>query len=784
MSQTVTVKTKNQDNFIQYVSNLVRGFWPFFLLSLFISLLISFFYLRYATYFYESSAKIEILDKAQDSEMALPTSMTIFNRSMINLENEIGVLSSFRLNSKVVSDLNSNVKFFTVGSVKTSENYKDEWLEDYDLKLKVNADTVLETKSYRFFNDNNILNIEEYTEIDGFTKNYLFPDFSTFNKKHDLPFDISVNSKDFNQQKIIKLVSFNETVEFFQNSIKMIKSGENSDQLDISLNYPNVKIADEYLNKLIYEFDLDGIRDRQLEYKRTIEFVDNRSVILKSELDLIESKKQQFLANNSLSDLSTDALISIEQKSNYDSEIFKSKSQRDLVFILKESLLENKLSLLPVNIGIENSNLNSMIAEYNLLLRQRNRFKLNAGPKNSFFLNLENQLNDYHKNILLSIDNFTESLNLNIKNLQDKEKEFEEDYNKIPENAKILRSIERELEVKEALFLLLLQKKEEASINFAVVKPTIKLIDSARSLLEPNNPNKTVIYFIAIILGLLIPFTIIYIVMSVDNKINSKDELSDLIPNIPIIGEIPFIKDKNITNNIIDTRSRGILNESFRMINSNLGYVSKSDSKVFLITSTVKGEGKTIISVNLASILTESNKKVLLIGADLRNPQIHKFINESKTKLGLSDYLYRDDLLWRKLLIKHKNIDILLSGTIPPNPTELLSSSRIKDLIKEAEKTYDYIIIDSAPSLLVSDTFELSSIVDNTIYVVRFDYTERDLMIYLKETVKLKKLPNISVVFNSVGLKSKYGYSYNYNYNYSYSYNYGYGYGYEEKKSN
>ena len=280
MSQIVTVKTKNQDNFIQYVSNLVRGFWPFFVLSLFIALLISFFYLRYATYFYESSAKIEILDKAQDSEMALPTSMTIFNRSMINLENEIGVLSSYRLNSKVVSDLNSNVKFFTVGSVKTSENYKDEWLEDYDLKLKVKADTVSETKSYRFFNDNNKLNIEEYTEIDGFTKNYLFPDFSTFNKKHDLPFDISVNSKDFNQQKIIKLVSFNETVEFFQNSIKMMKSGENSDQLDISLNYPNVKIADEYLNKLIYEFDLDGIRDRQLEYKRTIEFVDNRWLIL------------------------------------------------------------------------------------------------------------------------------------------------------------------------------------------------------------------------------------------------------------------------------------------------------------------------------------------------------------------------------------------------------------------------------------------------------------------------------------------------------------------------
>tara|TARA_X000000368_G_scaffold405805_1_gene383361 strand:- start:1728 stop:4109 length:2382 start_codon:yes stop_codon:yes gene_type:complete len=776
------------DEFYRYLS-----FWPYFIIAMILSLGASFLYLRYSTFLYESSAKIEIIDKANDSDMALPTSMTIFNRSMINLDNEIGVLSSHTLNEKVVSSLNHNIEFYTSGNLKSTQNHKDDWFLDYDFSLKDDVDISKIKKSFEIFFEQNFMFIDVFNSSGDLKDSYKFSNYTTINTSHDLPFELTLNNNniDIDSKKIIKFFPVESVIKKALLNTTIIPAGSSSDQLIIKFRHSNSKIANDFINTLIYEFDNDGINDRQLEHKRTIDFTKTRSDFLTVELNKIELKRQLFKETNSLTDIKSDATLQVNQKYIYGSELFESKSQKDLLTMFQSLIEFNKYELLPINIGIENSSINMSIAEYNNLISERNKF-LNAGAglNNSFIVNLTNQIDKVHYNITNSVLNYEKSLDVTIENLKAKEDEFTSAYKNIPENEKILRSIERELEIKESLFLLLLQKREEAAINFAVVKPSIKIIDSARiSTSKSVFPNTKNTYLLGLILGFLVPFSFLFLRFYFDNKIHTKQNLKSFLPELPIIGEIPFIDDNSILSASIN-ESRSPIAESVRMILANLKFTNIDNenlNKTFLVTSSVKGEGKTLCSVNLASLLAGKGKSVLLVGADLRNPQIHKLFNLNKNDfLGLSDYLYKKNDSYEDYIIQKNNIDIMLSGSIPPNPTQQLASDKFKKFINKMKSIYDYIVIDSAPCLLVSDTFEISNYIDSTIYMVRANFTEYKLMEFITDCHVQKKLPNINIVLNSVGQSNsygyKYGYQYGYQYGYKYSYNYGYGYGYSADK--
>ena len=766
------------------------SFWPFFLISILFFLVLSFIYLRYVDYDYLSTAKIEIIDKSQDSEMALPTAMTIFNRSMINLENELGVLNSFSLHRKVVESLKSNIKFYSVGRIKTTENHPDEWFEDYEFSLKIKHDTIRTFSSYEIYVRNDKLIIDHYDTHDELINSYDYDKYSTIGSDNGLPFDLDILSyNDLDIKRIVRFYPINDVIEDCRKTIKSTESGVESDQIDLSYKHPNPKIANDYLNSLIFTFDKDGVNDRQLEYKRTIEFVDSRSSFLNEELKLIELSKQEFKQKNNLSDIELNANVTFNQQVNYNSEIFKAKSQRDLVSLLKETLKKNEFKLMPVDIGIENNNINELINEFNQIIKERDKFLISAGKNNLFVKNLEKQINNYSENIASSIDGYLKNLDVLIENLKIKEKEFTSIYNDIPENEKILRSIERELKIKESLFLLLLQKREEAAINLAVVKPSIKIIDSARNTLNPVFPNKLVTLLISILIALILPFLIISIRFYFDTKIHTREQLTKKTNDIPIIAEIPHISNKSDLNTVSSASSRSPLAESIRMLTANLNFNinDKNTNQTILVTSSIKGEGKTLVSINAAAILSTRGNKVLLIGADLRNPQLHKYLKIDKKTKGISDYIYSNDLNFEDLIIKKDNFEILLSGTIPPNPTELLTSDRFGSFMSQIKSKYDYVIIDSAPCLLVSDTFEISKFTDKTVYVVRSNYSDVSICNYINEIYSENKLSNIYLVLNSVGNSTsygyKYGYQYGYQYGYKYGYNYGYGYGYSEDRS-
>ena len=318
-----------------------------------------------------------------------------------------------------------------------------------------------------------------------------------------------------------------------------------------------------------------------------------------------------------------------------------------------------------------------------------------------------------------------------------------------------------------------MQKREETAISLAITAPSAKVIDDAYSSRSPIFPKKQIIYLAAFILGLIIPFLIIYVKNLLDNKIHNRADVEKETKLIPILGEVPKIDTKE--SETVGTNDRSILAEAFRILRTNLSYFVKSikgeEKNIIFVTSTVKGEGKTFVAFNLALTLSTSDKKVLLIGSDIRNPQLHRYIDRPEQSKGLSEYLYDEKVTIESVTdsykINKKDISIILSGRIPPNPAELLMRDRFKNLLEEVKDKYDYVVVDTAPTMLVTDTLLISQHADFTVYVTRAEYTDKRLLKFPVELYHEKKLRNMAFVVNNVSV-SNYGYGNKYGYGYTY----------------
>lgn len=766
-------------------------YWPYFLISLVLIFSLIYTYLRYQDLIYESSAKIQILDDSMDQDMALPTAMTIFNRSNVNLENDIYKLKSLNLIEKSVSKVNYNVEFHTSGIIKSFQNHRSDWLNSAKYNIDFLTNSMFLEKSEFIFNfEKNSFSVKVIKD-DIVIDEYNFR-LSTSEKKNNLPFIFEIFDESYeliaDSEFYILVKSFDRTVNNLSKTLNIAKLGLDSELLIISMRHQNPTVSRELIDTLIDEFDRDGVNDRQLVYQRTIDFVDSRFELLESELNEIEFNKENFKVQNELSYIESDATISSQQKTIYSEELFNYDSQLELLNILYDEINNNENEFIPINIGIENSEINILILKYNELMSTKLKLNYSAGANNVILKNVNKELSTVKLNINASINTYENTIKSKIKVLTSRKNSYDYDFSNLPKNERLLRKIEREQNIKESLFLLLLQKREEASINYAVTKPSIKIIDKATTSFPHIYPNHATMYLFAFIISLFLPFMILFFKFYFDNKLHVRDDITSKI-DIPIIAEIPFLKKENIINDIhkLKSDSRDVLTESIRMLNANLKFrfIDKKDksAKTLLVTSSIKGEGKTIVSISLSKVLSFSSDKVILIGGDLRNPQLHKYFKKNKSNLlGLSDFISRADLKWRDLIAKSGNLDVLFSGTIPPNPTELLNSDKFKDLMIEAKNEYDYVIIDSAPCLLVSDTLQISKLTDGAIYLVRSNYTEKSLLNFISELSEENRLKNINIVFNSVGSSKQYGYDYGYKYGYKYSYNYGYGYGYSADK--
>ena len=773
--------SQNGVNILDQIFSYLR-YWYWFLLSMLVCFFVVKNYLAHTIPIYESKANIKIIDDSKNTFVLSGSGLTSLSRTKVNLENQIEVITSNRLLEQVVRNLSLNTQYYNVGYLNNIEIWKNrpfsvEWTNNvvgmdaksFEMEIKI------------------VKNGYKVTAFNGTEINKVFS-FNSIQSIKGIPFKVNlqvgVNINSLLEKKyLIRHASLESTIKGISNSLKIVNKNENSDILTISLAASNKDRSEAILNEVIKQYDIDGLNDRRLVSERTIEFVNNRFKSLERQLDSIETDKARYKSNNELTFIESNATTANSVKMEADNDVFQTETQIALSKILEQTVNSNKkLSLLPTNIGVANGNVNGLLNDFNLVVLQRDRILVSAGDNNPQVIIFNSKLQELQKNIIESVKAYQRELEVSLSQNNLTKKTSTDKFRAIPTNEKILNSIERQRNIKESLYILLLQKREEAAVNLAITASSIKVIDYALTDANPIAPKKGSFYIGALLIGLLIPFLIIYISYLLDDKIHTKDDILKYTRNKVILSEIPHVE---MDNRITSSNDRSLLGESFRILRTNLTYIfpiqKEKQAQTIMVTSTIKGEGKTFTALNLSISFSIMNKKVLLIGADMRNPQLHNYLNIKKSELGLQDYLHNVVIDWHSIVRQgplNNCLDIILSGTIPPNPAELLSNGRLDELITEAKKEYDYIIIDTAPTLLVTDTLTMSQLVDTTLYVIRADYTPKKILEFSVNLSENGKLKNMAYVINNVGSNYK-GYSYTYGYNYKYNYAYGYGYGYD-----
>ena len=771
----------NEVNILDQIFRYLR-YWYWFLLSMLVCFFVVKNYLEHTIPLYESKCNIKIIDDSKNTFVLPGSALTSMSRSKVNLDNQIDVLKSKRLLEQVVRNLSLNTQYYKVGYLNNIEIWKNrpfsiEWLSN---------DVVMDIKSFAIEIEivKNGFKIVDFNgaEVNKFSPFNSIQSIKGFPFKVNLQIGTNINSL-VGKKYLIRHSALMSTVIGLSNNLKIVNKNENSDILTISLSASNKDRSEAILNEIIKQYEIDGLTDRRLVSEKTIEFVNNRFKSLERQLDSIETDKATYKSSNELTFIESDASTATSGKILANNDVFQTETQIALSKILEQTVRsDKKLNLLPTNIGVANANVNGLLTGFNTIVLERDRMLVSAGENNPKITFYNSKLQELQKNIIESINAYQRELQVSLSQNNINKTTSTGKLRAIPTNEKILNSIERQRNLKESLYILLLQKREEAAVNLAITASSIKVIDYALTDASPISPKKGSFYIGALLIGLLVPFFILYISFLLDDKLHTKDDILKLTRNKVILSEVPHIEsDDRITS----SNDRSVLGESFRILRTNLTYIfplqQEKLAQTIMVTSTIKGEGKTFTALNLSISFSIMNKKVLLIGADMRNPQLHNYLTVKKNELGLQDYLHNVAVDWHSVVKQNQlgSLDIILSGIIPPNPAELLSNGRLEKLIAEAKKEYDYIIIDTAPTLLVTDTLIISQLVDTTLYVVRADYTPKKILEFSVNLSEKGKLRNMAYVINNVGSNYK-GYGYSYGYNYKYNYAYGYGYGYDD----
>ncbi|MBK5214491.1 MAG: polysaccharide biosynthesis tyrosine autokinase [Flavobacteriaceae bacterium] len=750
-------------------------YWPWFVATVFVMLLGAYVYLRYTVPSYKVSATILIKDEKSDalSELAAFQDLGIgMGFSGSELDNELEILGSKTLTAKVVDELNLVVSYYKEGNLRDGEVFEN---RPFDVKVIPNALKNGTPPEFLYITPTSTTSFT--IKIDGQAK-------KTQNFGEPLAFDwgtiiVSPNLavlNDFKEDNELRVTIKNreDVVSSLRKSITATQVSKNSTVIALELVSAAPDKAEAILNELIKQYNEDAINDRNMVSRNTANFIQSRLEIITGELDSVETGKVEFKESNHLTDIAAEGQLFLENASEFNKRQLEVETQIALVNTMQEYINNgNPEDLLPANLGVEKEGFAGEVQQYNQLVLERNKLLQSSTAKNPMVVGLETQISGMRGNIKQSLANVKNGLQIQRGRLNQQGAKIGSKISAIPEKEKQFRSISRQQEIKETLYLYLLQKREETAISLAVTTPKAKVVDSAYSGLTPVSPKRQIIFLAALILGLLIPFLVIYIKQLLDNKIRNRVDVERLGGNISIVGEIPKLGKKD--TGLIQVNDHSVLAESFRILRANIQYMilkkteRKKRGKVILVTSTVKGEGKTFVSANLAITFANSGSKVILVGADIRNPQIQRYIDGEFSNKGVVEYLIYPDTDIHSYIQEsklQKNLWLMVSGTIPPNPAELWMQDRAGKLFEELSEEFDYVVVDTAPAMLVTDTLLINQYADLTIYTLRAGYTEKRLISFPLENQKTGKLKNIAFVLNNVSL-TNFGYGNKYGYTYS-----------------
>ncbi|MHC5353606.1 GumC family protein [Myroides sp. LJL115] len=767
--------------------------WRWFILSIFVALALAFVYLRFTQKTYKINTTIIVKDEKRGggiaSEMAAFADLGMLSGGKSNVENETQVLKSRNLTERVVRRLQLNISYINESKFIASQMYEDSPISFNFVDRVFDFDKI----KYEFY----VKNLQEdsfdlYDDKKEFIGNYPYDTpFQTIlgqlivtkNEPARIPtLDTLKQIEELEESEVVtellvQITPIQQIVDAYIRNVQITPTDKFSTVLDLSMVDATPAKAIDFLNNLVNLYNDAAIADKRFVSEKTSEFIETRLKLITEELGDVEKSVEGYKAVNAITDIPTELGLILENANSYEKQIIANETELKVVSSMIEFLLKSQPNeLIPGNIIQSDANSNSLINQYNQLILDRNRISGSSTNRNPAVIKLDSQIASMKASVMESLRNLEGSLKITQRELNNKERDLRSKLAQVPRQEREFRIIDRQQKVKEAIYLYLFQKREETAIALAATDLNAKVIDSARSSDKPVSPKSVIVLLAALILGSLVPFAIIYLQNLLDTKIKSRLDIEHN-SNVPFIGDIPHSDDNS---KIVDITSRTSTAEALRIIRTNLEFmlnrVPKGQAKMIFLTSTFPKEGKTFTSVNTAATIALSGKKTLLIGLDLRNPRLDDYI--LLPQKGVSDYLLHKEDNIHKYVVKidgYENLYALPAGTIPPNPAELLMGDAIGEMFETLKKDYDYIIVDTAPVSLVTDTLLVAKYADTFVYVCRANYLDKRMLRLPNDLYRENKLPNMSILLNDTITGSRFG---------GYGYGYGYGYGVEHDIQN
>ena len=772
--------------------------WPWFVVSIIICIACAWGYLRLTTPIYNISATVLIKDEKKGGGASMSSDLEKmglegFVSSSSNVDNEIEVLRSKSLVREVVNNLGLFVTYMDEDEFPSKELYHTSPVlvslthqEADKLPGRMEINMILQPTG--------ALGVQITVGEKEYRKQFdklpaVFPtDEGTvafFANNDTLS---AVRPENITKERHITAFinrPFSVLKEYV-NSLSIAPTSKTTSVVVISLENTNTRRGRDYINKLLEMYNINANNDKNEVAQKTAEFIDERIGIISKELGSTEQDLENFKRSAGITDLSSEAQIALTGNAEYEKKRVENQTQINLVMDLQRYMKGNEYEVLPSNIGLQDAASAGAIDRYNQMLVERKRLLRTSTENNPTIINLDTSIRAMRTNVQATLDATLKGLQITKEDLAREASRYSRRINDAPTQERQFVSIARQQEIKSGLYLMLLQKREENAITLAATANNAKIIDEALADDNPISPKKMLVYLAALVLGVGLPVGVIYLIGLTKFKIEGRADVEKLT-SLPVVGDIPLADEKTGSIAVFENQNN-LMSETFRNVRTNLQFMLENGKNVILVTSTISGEGKSFISANLAISLSLLGKKVVIVGLDIRKPGLNKVFNIPKKEHGITQYLTNTTANLMDFVQPsdiNKNLFILPGGTVPPNPTELLARGGLEKAIETLKANFDYVILDTAPVGMVTDTLLIGRVADLSVYVCRADYTHKAEFTLINELAENNKLPNLCIAINGLDLNSrKYGYYYGYGkYGkyYGYGKRYGYGYGYGEK---
>lgn len=776
--------------FFKYLS-----YWPWFAASVCFCCIAMFLFICYVAPVYKisSAVLIKVSDQNQyqgiGENMAIGQDFGLFSMTS-NFENELEVLQSRTLIQKVVCDLGLYIDIREDRFFGDKPLYKDTPINIYITPQE--ADKLeSELKLHVDYQNGKLHVLTEYEYTDKYGEKQELEEEKTFDSLPAI-YPAIFGTISFTRNDSVEILSEDGSVHLVAhiNSPFDVADNYKKDYLEIkpasktttiaNLSFKNTVKARgiDFVNQLIQTYNEDANNEKNEVAQKSAEFIEERLEIINQELSLTENQLVDFKQQSGLTDLTNDTQLALQENSKYEQQRLANATQIRLVNYLKEYVVNprNKDEVIPINIGLEDADLNTVIGRYNDLIMERKRLLRTSSENNPAVININASIETMRNNVQASVNNVLHGLQITQDDLDRQARKFESRISKVPQNEKDFLNISRQQEIKASLYTMLLQKREENAITLASTATNGRVIENAAAGKKPVFPLKLIFMAAAFIFGLGLPAGIIYLRDLLKYKIEDSEEAKNLV-NVPLY-EIPFEKQKQFGGIAVRKDHNDIVEEAFRILRTNLLMTLGDTGKIVLVTSTMPNEGKSFIAGNLAVSLSFLKKKVIVVGMDLRKPGLNRLFGLPRQTKGLTDYL--ENMEHKKLSDfiqksdKIEGLDILTAGSIPPSPTELLEKRTFENALTQLKEMYDYIILDTAPISMVADTTIIAHSADCGIYVCRMDYTPKNSLNNIRILDEQCGLSRLLCVVNGINLNER-KHSYAYKYGHRYGYYYGYG---------